>query len=79
MTELLQRAITEIEKLPKEVQDTIAARILEELEDEHAWKIQFETTTAEQWDKMAEAVHQSISTGDTFSLDEILPHEDLTQ
>lgn len=42
MTELLQRVIAEIEELPDEVQDAIAARLLAELEDERAWKVRFD-------------------------------------
>ena len=34
MTELLRRAIAEIEKLPDERQDAIATRLLSELQDE---------------------------------------------
>ncbi|MEQ9239046.1 hypothetical protein [Coleofasciculus sp. E2-BRE-01] len=39
MTELLQRVIAQLEKLPEEEQDAIATRLLAELEDERAWKI----------------------------------------
>jgi hypothetical protein len=35
MTQLLQQAIAEIEKLPEDEQDAIAARLLAELEDEN--------------------------------------------
>ena len=37
MTQLLERALTEVYKLPPEEQDAIAALILEELEDEQRW------------------------------------------
>jgi hypothetical protein len=37
MTQLLQKAIAEIKKLPAEKQDDIAATILEELEDDAKW------------------------------------------
>ncbi|MFN8498292.1 MAG: hypothetical protein U0641_10585 [Anaerolineae bacterium] len=53
MTELLQRAIAEVEKLPDDVQDAIAARILADLADEQAWDARFESTTDEQWDSLA--------------------------
>lgn len=52
MTELLQRVIAQLEKLPEEEQDAIATPLLAELEDERAWKIRFESTTNEQWDKL---------------------------
>ena len=41
MTHLLQRALAEIEKLPAETQDAVAARILADLEDERAWTASF--------------------------------------
>ena len=37
MTQLLEKVLTEVYKLPPEKQDTIAAVILEELEDERLW------------------------------------------
>ena len=37
MTELLEQAIAEIKKLPADEQDSIAALILEEIEDETRW------------------------------------------
>lgn len=61
MTDLLQKAIIEIEKLPDVEQDAIAARILAEIEDEQVWKSQFEATTDEQWDELAEMVRQEIA------------------
>ncbi|MEQ8996517.1 MAG: hypothetical protein RID53_08435 [Coleofasciculus sp. B1-GNL1-01] len=64
MTELLERVIAQLEKLPEEEQDAIATRLLAELEDERAWKIRFESTTNEQWDKLAQMVRQEIAAGD---------------
>ncbi len=72
MTELLKQAIAEIEKMPADVQDAIAARLLAELADEKAWQERFAMTTAEQWDRMAEIARQEIEAGDTFPLEEIL-------
>ncbi|NUM43914.1 MAG: hypothetical protein HUU38_04340 [Anaerolineales bacterium] len=76
MTELLQRAISELEKLPVIEQDSMAARILAEIEDEQKWKAQFKATTDEQWDRMAEMVRKEISAGDTLLLEEIFPSRD---
>jgi hypothetical protein len=45
MTDLLQRALDQIEDLPAELQDAIAARILADLEDEQAWAASFESTS----------------------------------
>lgn len=73
MTELLQRVIAELEKLPEDEQDAIATRLLAELEDERAWKVRFESTTNEQWDRLAQMVRQEIVTGDTSPLDEVFP------
>ena len=49
MTRLLEKVLTEVYKLPAEKQDTIAAVILEELEDERLWDKAF----AESQDKLA--------------------------
>ncbi|MEG5136754.1 hypothetical protein QUB52_08500 [Microcoleus sp. A6-C6] len=41
MTELLERAIARLKSLPASQQDTIAAMIVEELEDEVKWDATF--------------------------------------
>lgn len=64
MTELLERVIAQLKTLPADEQDAIAARLLAEMEDEQIWKAQFESTTDDQWDRMAEMVRQEIATGD---------------
>ncbi|OKH37145.1 hypothetical protein NIES2119_15125 [[Phormidium ambiguum] IAM M-71] len=61
MTELLQRVIAEIEKLPEAEQDAIATRLLAELKDEQSWQVRFESTTDEQWDLLAAKVCQEIT------------------
>jgi len=73
MTELLQRAIAEIEKLPVEAQDAIALQILAELKDDGAWEARFRTMTDEQWDRLAEKVRRQITAGDTAPLDDVFP------
>jgi hypothetical protein len=73
MTELLQQAIAEIQKLPADQQDAIASRLMAELKDEQRWTEQFESTTDEQWDQLADMVRQEIAGGDTASLDEVFP------
>ena len=72
MTELLRRVIAELEKLPDDQQDAIADCLLAE-KDEQAWTTRFETTTDEQWDRLAAMVRQDIANGDTISLDEVFP------
>lgn len=62
MTELLQRAIAEIQKLPTDTQDAIAARILADLEDEQAWAAHFAATTDDQWARMVEQVRRDPET-----------------
>ncbi len=73
MTELLKQAIAAIEKLPDEIQDAIAARLLAELADEKAWLERFAATTDAQWDRMAEMARQEIAAGDTLPLDDVFP------
>jgi hypothetical protein len=62
-----------LKTLPDEEQDALAARLLAEMEDEQAWKAQFESTTDEQWDRMAEMVRQEIAAGDTTPLAKVFP------
>jgi hypothetical protein len=66
MIEFLERVVAQLKTLPAEEQDSIAARLLAELEDEQKWQAQFESTTDNQWDRMAEIVQQEISAGDIF-------------
>ncbi len=73
MTELLQQLISEIQKLPADQQDAIASRLMAELKDEQKWTEQFESTTDEQWDRLADIVRQEIVGGDSVSLDEVFP------
>lgn len=73
MTELLKQVIAEIQKLPADQQDAIALRLMAELKDEQRWTKQFESTTDDQWDRLADMVRQEISGGNTVSLDEAFP------
>ena len=62
MTQLLEKALDEVYKLPPEKQDAIATLILEELEDERLWDKAF----AESQDKLvllARKVRADIKTG----------------
>ena len=76
MTGLLQRAIKAIEKLSSDEQDAIASLILDELEDEQAWKARFEATSDEQWESLAEAARREIASGETTPLDPVFPIKD---
>ena len=73
MTDLLQRAIAEIEKLPAEAQDALASRILADLEDEVAWEARFEATSTAQWDRLADLARQEIASGDVVPLEDVFP------
>lgn len=73
MTELLRRVIAELEQLPDEQQDVIAARLLAELKDEQAWATRLEATTNQQWERLAAMVRQDIANGETVPLDEVFP------
>lgn len=73
MTELLERVIAQLKTLPADEQNAIAARLLAELEDEGVWKVQFESTTDDQWDRIAEMVRQEITAGDITPLAEVFP------
>lgn len=81
MTELLRQVISEIEKLPASQQDafvqrlpwSLASRLMAELKDEQRWTQQFESTTDEQWDRLADMVRQEIASGDISPLDEVFP------
>ena len=73
MTELLRQAISEIQKLPADQQDAIASRLIAELKDEQKWTEQFESTTDNQWDRLADTVRQEIASGDTVPLHEVFP------
>ena len=72
MIKLLEQAVAEIEKLPKDVQDAIAARLLADLADEKAWANRFAATTEAQWEQMAALVHQEIAAEEPIPLDDIL-------
>ncbi|MEO1146438.1 MAG: hypothetical protein AAFY26_12705 [Cyanobacteria bacterium J06638_22] len=73
MTELLERVIAQLKALSADEQDAIATRLLAEMKDEQAWKAQFDATTDNQWDRMAEMVRQEIVTGDVTPLAEVFP------
>jgi hypothetical protein len=73
MTELLEKAITAIKKLPPDSQDAIAARLLEEVSDAQAWSERFDATTDSQWDMLANKVRRTIANGEVAPLDDIFP------
>ena len=62
MTQLLEKVLTEVYKLPPEKQDAIAAVILEELEDERLWDKTF-AASQDQLAQLARKVRADIKTG----------------
>ena len=62
MTQLLQQAITEVQKLPAAEQDAIAALILEELADERLWEQQF-ARSQDQLARLAEKAREDVRAG----------------
>ena len=71
MADLLEQVVAEIQKLPQDQRDAIAARIIADLRDEQAWTERFEATTDEQWDRLAEGARREIAAGDTVPLDDV--------
>ncbi|MGL6343411.1 MAG: hypothetical protein ACRC80_30255 [Waterburya sp.] len=68
MTELLEQAIAKIKNLPDNEQDTIAAIILEELEEETEWGQAFANSQDLLASLAAEAM-QEYQAGETQELD----------
>jgi hypothetical protein len=62
MTQLLEKAITEIYKLPATDQDAIATMILDELADEQRWDMTF-ARSQDKLAKLAEKVREDIKAG----------------
>ncbi|HEY0072132.1 MAG TPA: hypothetical protein VGE04_19390 [Chloroflexia bacterium] len=64
MTELLQKAIAEVNKLPPEQQDELAALMLEELSSEQRWESAF-ADTSEALTRLADEALVEHRTGKT--------------
>ena len=62
MTELLEKAISEIHKLPAEQQDAIAALILDELADEQQWDMAF-ARSQEKLARLAQKAREDVRAG----------------
>lgn len=62
MTQLLQQAITELQKLPDSDQDAMAMLILEELADDTKWESAFATSQTE-LSRIANKVRDDIRQG----------------
>ncbi len=68
MTELLERAFTEVSKLPEKEQDAMAALVLEELSSEKRWDAAF-AASGQQLSAMARAALREFEAGETRSMD----------
>jgi hypothetical protein len=62
MTQLLQQAMAEVQKLPVAEQDAIASIILDELEDEQRWQQAF-ADSQDKLAKLADRVRGDIRAG----------------
>ena len=62
MTQLLEKALTQVYKLPAEEQDVIAAVIIEELEDESRWDKAF-SQSQDKLSQLAQKVRLDIKEG----------------
>ena len=62
MTQLLEKVLTEVHKLPPEKQDAIAAVILEELEDAQLWDKAF-SESQDKLVQLAQKVRTDIKAG----------------
>ena len=62
MTQLLEKVLTEAQKLPPEKQDAIAAVILEELEDAQLWDKAF-SESEDKLSQLAQKVRTDIKAG----------------
>ena len=62
MTQLLERAIEEAQKLPAPEQDAIAMLILEELDDDRRWDEAF-ANSQDQLSRLAAKVRRDIADG----------------
>ena len=62
MTQLLEKVLTEVHKLPPEKQDAIAAVILEELEDAQLWDKAF-SESENKLSQLAQKVRTDIKAG----------------
>ncbi len=71
MADLLEQVVAEIQKLPQDQRDAIAARIIADLKDDQAWTERFEATTDEEWDRLAKGVRREVAAGDMVPLDDV--------
>ncbi|MGK7961430.1 hypothetical protein [Crocosphaera sp.] len=73
MTELLEKVITELKKLPPDQQDAIASRWMDELKEEQQWQETLEQPQSSFLDELAKKALNESSQGKTkkIGFDEI--------
>lgn len=67
MTKLLKKAVAEVEKLPEEAQDRIAAQLLQELADDARWSSQC-AASSNQLERLAAEALEDYRAGRTEEL-----------
>lgn len=67
MTTLLERAFAEVAKLPEDVQNRVAAQLLEELADEARWDAAF-AASADKLERLAAEALEEYRAGRTEEL-----------
>lgn len=67
MTKLLEEAFNQASRLPEELQDQLAARLLRELADEAKWDAAL-ADSAEELEKLADKALREHGTGETEEL-----------
>lgn len=65
MSMLLEKAIKQLERLPKKSQDIYASMIFDELESEIKWDKLFAHTTGKQIKKMEQMIRSDVKKGAT--------------
>lgn len=68
MSMLLEKAIKQLERLPKKRQDVYASMIFDELESEIKWDKLFARTTGKQIKKIEQMVRGDVKKGATLLL-----------
>ena len=76
MTELMERLIDRLKRLPEEEQDKYAAAYLEELNDDQRWDKLFAETTDAQWKQMASEAREQKKTSDLTTLEAVINSEE---
>lgn len=73
MVKRLEEAVEEIEKLPDDVQDAIAARLQADLADETAWAARLAVTGEAQWARIADLVREELGAEDPTPFEDVFP------